>query len=162
EMDDENSYLLGAGDFEGSFLELSHYPVNMLYGFQVGIAANSKHAKFGMAGWFHYDGVLNGQMVDGHGDINIDKECNKSSFETECVYVIDRYWIADDGCGNTTIMEQTITVSDTIGPDFTAVPEDLTLNCFDEVPEVDLDAVEAVDNCGGPVEITYLGEFFTG
>ncbi|TVR37782.1 MAG: hypothetical protein EA392_11875, partial [Cryomorphaceae bacterium] len=162
ELDNNNSLLIGMGDFAGSFLELSHIPASYLFGFQVGAAANNKNANYGMSGWFHYEGVFNGASVSGHGDINVDKECQVSFLLQECFYTINREWITVDDCGNVAMMSQTITVDDTIGPEFTEVPDDLVLDCYSAIPEVDLSELAATDNCNGPVIITFAGEILVG
>ncbi|TVR38078.1 MAG: hypothetical protein EA392_10945, partial [Cryomorphaceae bacterium] len=161
ELDNNNSFLIGAGDFEGSFLQLSHMPANYFFGFQCGTAANGRNANNGLAGWFHYEGILNGNNVSGHGDINVDKECEENpGTEVVCVFEIERFFIAADDCGNVNIVNQTITVDDTTPPEFTATPDNLFFECFADVPAPDLSELAAEDNCGGLVEITYGGDIF--
>ena len=47
---------------------------------------------------------------------------------------------------------QTITVQDTIAPEFTFVPADYTVECSDEMP---MDDATASDNCGEvTIEVT--------
>ncbi|MFZ6053123.1 HYR-like domain-containing protein [Halocola ammonii] len=65
--------------------------------------------------------------------------------ETSCEYQIVRTWTATDACENSAQVQQTITVADTEAPVFTAVPEDLTLECSDEIPSSE---AFAEDNCG--------------
>jgi hypothetical protein len=55
----------------------------------------------------------------------------------------ERRWSASDNCGNTVTRKQTIRLSDDIDP-LLEVPEDLVLNCFDEIPEP---TYTASDNC---------------
>jgi large repetitive protein len=162
ELDGENSFLVGAGDFAGSILNLTHMPANFFYGFQCGVAANNKNANFGMSGWFFYNGWLNGAAVSGVGDVNVDKECEPNYQVNECEYVIQRFWFAIDNCGNVASAEQTITVADTIAPEFTMVPEDLFFDCIADVPAADVSQLEAEDNCDDAVIITYEGDFQTG
>ncbi|MFK7757188.1 MAG: T9SS type A sorting domain-containing protein [Flavobacteriales bacterium] len=70
--------------------------------------------------------------------------CNGSS-------IVTRVYRADDECGNFAIMTQTITLIDNTAPEFTSVPEAQTLECDQEVPATN---AEAIDACGG-VTITF-------
>jgi large repetitive protein len=162
ELDGNNSFLVGAGDFAGSILNLTHMPANFFYGFQCGLAANNKNANFGMSGWFFYDGYLNGTAVNGVGDVNVDKECEPNNQENVCEYTIDRFWFALDDCGNLASAQQTITVADTEAPEFTMVPADLFLECIDDVPAADVSQLEAEDNCDDNVTITHEGDVQSG
>jgi hypothetical protein len=71
-----NSKLTGAGSLNGSSLLLSHMPASYTYGFQLGKNANSKNTEYGMACWFFYNGKVNGQIVNGHGDVNVNSACS--------------------------------------------------------------------------------------
>jgi large repetitive protein len=162
ELDGENSFLVGAGDFAGSILNLTHMPANFFYGFQCGLAANNKNANLGLSGWFFYDGWFNGANVSGAGDVNVDKECEPNQQVSECEYIVSRYWYALDACGNLGSAQQNITVADTEAPVFTVTPENLFLACIDEVPAPDASQLQAIDNCADSVTITYEGDFQTG
>ena len=48
--------------FEGTELTMSHQPANEYFGFQFGVGANNKNAKYGFSGWFYYGGTL---VIDG-------------------------------------------------------------------------------------------------
>ncbi|MEO0403723.1 MAG: hypothetical protein AAF193_02520, partial [Bacteroidota bacterium] len=65
EMVDGFSTLSGIGDYDGSVLYMEHMPASYFYGFQCGLGANNKNGNFGMSGWFTYEGLLNGEMVEG-------------------------------------------------------------------------------------------------
>ncbi|WP_159024141.1 gliding motility-associated C-terminal domain-containing protein [Formosa sp. L2A11] len=70
-----------------------------------------------------------------------------------CNLIITRTWVFTDDSGNSTETTQTITVIDDVAPTAPAAPEDVTVQCSDDVPAmVDL---TATDNCGG--EITSTG-----
>ncbi len=69
--------LVGIGGLEGSLLTISHMPADHYYGLQVGIAANDKNGAQGMSFWFYHSGVLNGENVNGHGDINLEGGCQE-------------------------------------------------------------------------------------
>ena len=102
------SRLIGAGDFEGSELTLSHAPADTLYGFQLGINANNHSEGFGLGGWFFYDGLLLGQPVSGHGDFFTLQDCCPAQ-------QIIRTWTAVDCAGNTTVHVQNIFVEPGFG-----------------------------------------------
>ena len=75
-MDDqEENVLIGTEGFEGSILYCTHKPADYYYGLQVGLAANDQNAEPGMSCWFFYSGQINGDPVDGNGDINLEGEC---------------------------------------------------------------------------------------
>ncbi|MFZ6051574.1 HYR-like domain-containing protein, partial [Halocola ammonii] len=65
--------------------------------------------------------------------------------------------VASDECGNTSEISYSVTVNDTTAPEIVGAPEDLVLDCEDDVPAAP--EVTAVDNCDGDVEVTYTEEF---
>ncbi|MDG1158890.1 MAG: hypothetical protein P8N19_05310, partial [Flavobacteriales bacterium] len=152
------STLTGTGELEGTVLYLSHAPSSHYFGMQCGLGANDKNENFGMSTWFTYYGISNGEAVTGTGDINLDKECVPNN-EQDCPNdtEVSYFWRATDECGNATIASQTITVLDETAPEFTVVPEDITVEC--DAPAVPVfEGLEATDNCVGEVAIVYLGE----
>ncbi|MBK9337405.1 MAG: DUF3494 domain-containing protein [Lewinellaceae bacterium] len=74
-------------------------------------------------------------------------------------YQIMRSWSAVDNCGNSTVAAQIIQVQDKQAPTFTNVPPSVTLECNQSVPP--LSNSTATDNCGGYVQVTYLGQVRT-
>ena len=74
-------------------------------------------------------------------------------------YQIRRTWRATDACGNSTVATQTIQVADNQPPIFTSVPVGATISCTQSPPA--LNNPVATDNCGGYVQITYLGQVRT-
>ncbi|MEZ5030626.1 MAG: gliding motility-associated C-terminal domain-containing protein [Saprospiraceae bacterium] len=68
-------------------------------------------------------------------------------------YVITRTWTATDQCGNQATASRTITVQDTTPPVFDQEPEDLTIECDQDLPDP-LD-INATDNCDTDPVITY-------
>ena len=72
-------------------------------------------------------------------------------------YTITREFTAEDECGNSTTLTQTITVQDTTAP-ILNVPADYTAECSDEHP---LDDASATDNCG-IVTITVVADTTAG
>ena len=65
---------------------------------------------------------------------------------------ITRTWVANDGCGNTAAVSQTITVIDTTAPVFDEEPMDETYVCGDDIPAAPV--LTATDNCSNNVSIT--------
>jgi predicted enzyme related to lactoylglutathione lyase len=68
-------------------------------------------------------------------------------------YVLERVFTATDPIGNEVTASQFITVEDNEAPTLNEQPEDLVLDCFDEVPEPA--AVTASDNCDPNVAVTF-------
>jgi hypothetical protein len=101
----DNSRLIGALDFAGSSLSLSHAPFSFAYGFQFGQGANNRNDAFGMSGWFYYTGLVNGIQVDGVGDVMTENNCCEA-------HDIIRTWSATDCSGNTSTWTQVIHVND--------------------------------------------------
>ncbi len=67
-------------------------------------------------------------------------------------FVIVRTWTFTDACGNTSSVNQTITVLDDTAPVAPAPPADLNLQCASDVPApVDL---TATDNCDGAITVS--------
>ena len=65
--------------------------------------------------------------------------------------LIIRLFIATDQCGNSTTASQTITVTDNESPVLFGVPDDINLECHEDLPLVN---VTATDDCDSDVEIT--------
>ena len=66
-----------------------------------------------------------------------------------CVLPIGQYvriYTATDECGNSSIFEQILTLTDDVDPEFTFVPEGATYECFEEIEYLD---ATATDNCSG-------------
>ena len=73
-------------------------------------------------------------------------------------YSVTRIWTATDECDNSTIADQTITVEDNMAPVFTYIPEDMTIECDQELV---FGSPEAEDACG-PVRILFEDETTPG
>ncbi|MDN3705867.1 gliding motility-associated C-terminal domain-containing protein [Myroides ceti] len=75
-------------------------------------------------------------------------------------YVLIRTWTATDNCGNETIHQQTITIRDTINPEFIGnLPEDAYMTC-DQLQDLPTN-IDATDGCG-TVSIVYTEEEISG
>ena len=70
-----------------------------------------------------------------------------------CPEVLTRTWTATDGCGNTTIATQRLTVVDTTAPELSGVPMGLSVECVDEIPAPA--DVSATDNCDAMVAVVF-------
>ncbi|MBK9105719.1 MAG: T9SS type A sorting domain-containing protein [Saprospiraceae bacterium] len=75
-------------------------------------------------------------------------------------YTITRTYVATDVCGNTGTCAQTITVFDNIPPSI-ACPANLTVQCANLVPVVNVNTIMASDNCTGTVTVTHVGDVIT-
>ena len=75
-----------------------------------------------------------------------------------CVIVVTRTYKAADACTNIATCIQTITVADTTPPGITC-PTNVTVQCFSDIPAVDLGPVIATDNCGS-VTKTHEGDSY--
>ena len=90
---DRPSTLTGKGINEGRVFTLAHNPTDYYYGFQVGIAANSKNPNYGMSGWFLR--TENGTDYI-NGDFNLDLYCEETpsnSSNTSCCEELGKPYI---------------------------------------------------------------------
>ena len=158
------STLTGAGALAGDVLYLSHMPASYYFGFQKGIGANNKNCNNGISGWFTYEGFVDGEHVEGHGDVNADAACEPGGNENDICSNSTIYtylYRAEDACGNATIVSQEIVVNDTTAPTFDNCPESISIECSDAIPAV-AEGITATDNCIGDVTVTYVGETSEG
>ncbi|MFN0031123.1 MAG: T9SS type A sorting domain-containing protein [Flavobacteriales bacterium] len=156
------STLTGAGDLAGDVLYLYHMPSSYYFGFQKGIGANNKNCNSGLSGWFSYDGWVNGESVEGHGDVNVDTECEPVN-DGECVHSTSftHFYRAEDACGHASFASYDVVVLDTTPPTFDNCPQSVTIECDQDIPALELN-VTATDNCVGDVMVTYNGEVVVG
>ncbi len=75
--------------------------------------------------------------------------------------VIIRTWTATDFCNRTATCSQTITVQDNVPPVITC-PANATIECDDDSTPAGTGMATAVDNCGGPVTITFADATIPG
>src|SRR5690606_8556677 len=157
-IDANQSTLTGILEYEGFYLNLSQaaYPVNS--GFQVGHVANNRNTEWGMYTRMYTNGFFDGEEVQGWGEIFLQGNQGPELFN-ECSYELTRIWTATDDCGNSTSVQQVILVEDTIAPVFTVFPEDMVVQCDEEVG---VSEVEAVDNCGQDVNLFFTDYIVDG
>ncbi len=87
------------------------------------------------------------------GSDNCDTSVEVSMVETigtGCPYTITRTWTGVDNCGNEVSATQVITVIDTTFPVLHGVPSNITLECDQPVPAVN---VTATDNCSEDLQV---------
>jgi hypothetical protein len=91
---------------------------------------------------------------------NITLSLNAFTVNNSCGYTFVREWTATDECGNTTVATQTIEVFDNVAPEFTLVPEDMTLSCDGGTTDP-IQMAEATDACSD-VTVTFEDEVGSG
>ena len=72
-----------------------------------------------------------------------------------CFGQIQRTWTAKDACGNSSEAIQYIQLFDDTNPEILNVPEDVTVQCGEDVPQIET-SVSATDNCDGDVELEFF------
>jgi hypothetical protein len=80
-----------------------------------------------------------------NADIAITVEVDTIAGNCQGSYTITWTWTATDYCENENTAVTTITVIDTTAPEFISVPQNITIDCSQELPTVDV--VIATDNC---------------
>ena len=94
--------------------------------------------------------------VDFTEDISGSGDCMNDGFFEKLVC----RWTATDACGNSTSLSIVVIVTDLTSPEFINFPDDLTINCNDELPEVD--SVQIRDNCPLGVSLEFMETQTTG
>ena len=152
-MNNEQSYLIGAGGYEGSYLQLSHMPFSESKRFQCGVGGNGVNCAYGLGGWFSWEGTILGQSVMGmSGDLVIDMgEDIALSVPCGSEYVIQFYNSLNSESGDFTEEIQYTYAVDTIAPVMEATCENLVSLCFDGTAGIVLPEICSFnsDNCGG-------------
>jgi hypothetical protein len=86
------------------------------------------------------------------GDVYL--SLSEESTGDDCNKTITRTWIAYDECQNASEpWVQVITVMDDTAPELVGIPEDLDIDCGDDIPAAA--DVWAMDNCSGELEATF-------
>ncbi|MBL7943893.1 MAG: hypothetical protein JNM00_14060, partial [Flavobacteriales bacterium] len=95
------------------------------------------------------------QYTDNCSNVNV--AFTESYVPGDCpnTYTLLRTWNLSDACGNSTIAVWTVNVYDDAAPVLYGVPDDIELECGEEVPDA---LVFAIDACSGPSEIGLTAE----
>jgi hypothetical protein len=72
---------------------------------------------------------------------------NSVTVGDDCMATVTRTYTVTDACDNAVDHVQTITVVDDVKPTIMMGPEDLSVECYDDVPAIDLGSIVAYDNC---------------
>jgi hypothetical protein len=88
-------------------------------------------------------------------DQNVSVTASQSIIGSGCQYTIIRTWIAEDDCGNSTVVSQSFVVTDTGAPVFVNVDPDITVECAD-VNALPMPPV--LDDCGSNVAVFYVDQ----
>ena len=156
-MKNDQSYLTGVDAYAGSFLQLSHAPVNEHFGFQVGEAANDHNCGYGLGGWFAWEGQVLGTLVSGAlGDVIVDLVMETETFDYDELCTTNIYTFVDS-CGAYN-HEQEVCRVDTIAPTFLGCPGEAIVYCTEDIPAIA--TVTAIDNCDDldSIPVTVLGD----
>ena len=94
------------------------------------------------------DNCGGGVVVTHVGDAAVGGQCANQ-------FTITRTYLATDACGNTATCTQIITVNDQTSPVITC-PAPVTVACAGDVPAPNINAVVAVDGCGGIVTVIFV------
>ena len=106
------------------------------------------------------DGTFSCDAIPAPGQVTATDDCDadvsitlvQDTVGTGCNYTITRTWTAEDDCGNTSSITQTITVFDDEAPVFTE-PLDLTVSCGQVPAPVTPDLT---DNCDDDLDIDFF------
>ena len=83
--------------FEGTELTMSHQPANQYFGFQFGVGANNKNAKYGFSGWYYYGGTL---VIDGEESSAMGSGDLFGDLDFLQPWETTFHFCAEDACGN--------------------------------------------------------------
>ena len=97
--------------------------------------------------------------TDNCGQVTVTSDDDIQETECDSEYTIIRTFYAEDECGNISDAQQVITVVDNTAPELSDSPEDVVLDCEDEIPAPPV--ITASDLCDGDVEVTFT-EIFEG
>jgi len=91
------------------------------------------------------------------GSVQVDFSEVTTPGHCDYAYVVTRTWTATDVCGNDNFCAQTITVQDNTPPQV-ACPDPITVECVADVPQPDIELVEATDNCDPDPLVEFVGD----
>jgi hypothetical protein len=107
-MDASSSYIYGLESREGDALTVSHAPPNLLYGFQMGQAANTVDDGFGCNVWGLIDGAVEGAPTSSVHTMNSTLNLAGTVGSLYCSDVVIRTYKVTDSCGNISQKSQVI------------------------------------------------------
>ena len=93
-----------------------------------------------------------------NGDVTIEISENSTGGTCENLQ-ITRIYTATDQCGNSSSVSQIITVTDNESPVLVDIPDDVTLECHEDISPAN---VSATDDCDSNVEVQMTEETITG
>jgi hypothetical protein len=73
----------------------------------------------------------------------------------DCVAQLTRVYTVTDNCGNATNWTQVIDINDDIAPEVISGPEDVMVECYNDIPAIDNGSILAMDNCN---EVIIVGD----
>jgi len=91
---------------------------------------------------------------------NITYNNSEEEITSECGYQLMRTRTATDACGNVATITQTVTVEDFAPPVFSFIPQNITIDCGDNLPEVVMPTAE--DQCSGETQVTLTETILPG
>lgn len=100
-------------------------------------------------------------IVSDNCDNNVDVSFYEQILSSECPdkFIIQRIWVATDACNNKDSIIQQYQVQDTENPIVIVLPDDLTLECDDAIP----DGTPMVDdNCSDEINIAFTEQLIPG
>jgi len=165
-MDNSQSYLIGSGGYDGSWLQLSHMPFNESKRFQLGQGGNGVNCEYGLGGWFAWEGEVLGQsvmglagdlVVDLGADVLVDVPCGDE-------FVAQFYNSLNPNSGDFTSETQYTYAVDTTAPVMESSCESTISLCFE--PSVGVALPDpcsfAEDNCSLGLESNYADFIVSG
>ncbi len=100
-------------------------------------------------------------IITDNCDNNVNVTFSETTVSSECPdkYTIRRVWIATDGCNNQDSIVQEFQVQDTENPIVIVLPDDLTLQCHDTIPDGN---ALVDDNCADEISISFSENIIAG
>jgi len=88
-------------------------------------------------------------------DANVDIDFTEFQEAGSCPqeYIVTRTWIAIDDCGNSAVGVQRVFIGDSAPPLLVGVPNDVSIECGQDSPEIP--TVTALDDCSANVQVEY-------
>ncbi|MBL0314964.1 MAG: hypothetical protein IPP69_03985 [Flavobacteriales bacterium] len=91
-------------------------------------------------------------IVTDNCDDNVQVSFSETMIGTGCEYTLIRMWIAEDDCGNSAVISQSIFITDTAPPVFVQAPAEITVSCS---ATNGIAPPNVVDDCSGTVMTTF-------